>query len=28
VPFDDMQTAIEAVGATPMEVGYKKELRP
>jgi UDP-N-acetylmuramoyl-L-alanyl-D-glutamate--2,6-diaminopimelate ligase len=28
VPFDDMQTAIEAVGATPMEVGYKKEIRP
>jgi len=28
VPFDDMQTAVEAVGATPMEVGYKKEIRP
>jgi UDP-N-acetylmuramoyl-L-alanyl-D-glutamate--2,6-diaminopimelate ligase len=25
VPFDDVQTAIEAVEATPMEVGYKKE---
>jgi UDP-N-acetylmuramoyl-L-alanyl-D-glutamate--2,6-diaminopimelate ligase len=27
VPFDDVQTAIEAVEATPMEVGYKKETR-
>jgi UDP-N-acetylmuramoyl-L-alanyl-D-glutamate--2,6-diaminopimelate ligase len=27
VPFDDVQTAIEAVAATPMEVGYKKETR-
>jgi UDP-N-acetylmuramoyl-L-alanyl-D-glutamate--2,6-diaminopimelate ligase len=27
VPFDDVQTAIEAVRATPMEVGYKKETR-
>jgi UDP-N-acetylmuramoyl-L-alanyl-D-glutamate--2,6-diaminopimelate ligase len=25
VPFDDVQTAIEAVQAAPMEVGYKKE---
>jgi len=27
VPFDDVHTAIEAVEATPMEVGYKKETR-
>ena len=27
VPFDDVQTAVEAVGASPMEVGYKKETR-
>jgi len=27
VPFDDMQTALEAVGAVPMDVGYKKETR-
>jgi UDP-N-acetylmuramoyl-L-alanyl-D-glutamate--2,6-diaminopimelate ligase len=27
VPFDDVQTAVEAVQATPMEVGYKKETR-
>jgi UDP-N-acetylmuramoyl-L-alanyl-D-glutamate--2,6-diaminopimelate ligase len=25
IPFDDLQTAIEAVEAAPMEVGYKKE---
>jgi UDP-N-acetylmuramoyl-L-alanyl-D-glutamate--2,6-diaminopimelate ligase len=25
VPFDDVHTAVEAVEATPMEVGYKKE---
>jgi UDP-N-acetylmuramoyl-L-alanyl-D-glutamate--2,6-diaminopimelate ligase len=27
VPFDDVHTAIEAVEAMPMEVGYKKETR-
>jgi UDP-N-acetylmuramoyl-L-alanyl-D-glutamate--2,6-diaminopimelate ligase len=27
VPFDDVHTAMEAVEATPMEVGYKKETR-
>jgi len=27
VPFDDVHSAIEAVAATPMEVGYKKETR-
>jgi UDP-N-acetylmuramoyl-L-alanyl-D-glutamate--2,6-diaminopimelate ligase len=27
VPFDDIHTVIEAVEATPMDVGYKKETR-
>ena len=27
VPFDDVHTAIQAVEAVPMEVGYKKEIR-